>query len=390
VTGWLGKRCGLRTLGWRRWSGDARARAIANTAADGIIIFDGRGIIESFNPAAEPLFRYAAHEIVGRHVEILLPGLVRPPGERDAARDTVSFVAMGGEFSARRRDGVTFPVELTLSEMALRGGRIFTCVVRDITERKRLEEAEKLFMEAASHDVGNVLAAIAGYAMMVGDLATGDEGRMYVARITSLAHTLSAMMRDIVVHSGIGGAQRVAYSSLPLDTVLLACTKDVERDCARKGLRLRVAVPAGTTVVTDRAKLTRIVQNLLTNAVRYTETGEIELGAQVTRAEIRLHVRDTGIGIPAQDLPRVFEPYYRHDRAREMEQWGVGLGLATAKRLCELLGGAIDVDSAPDIGSEFRVRIPRERDTATPVASTSAAAPTPPAGEQGPAAANSA
>jgi PAS domain S-box-containing protein len=320
--------------------------------------FNARGVIETFNPAAEPLFRYATSEVIGEHIESLLPGLLRRNGNGHTKHDTLSFAAMGGEFTGRRRDGGTFPVELTLSEMVLRGRRIFTCVVRDITGRKRMEEAQRLFLASTSHDMGNFLTAIAGYAMELSDQVTSQEAREDLSRITSLTHTLSTIMRDLVVYSGISGDQQVTYGPVPIHTILTACTKDIEGECRRKGLRLRVAVPENTTVVTDRVKLTRVIHNLLSNAARYTQEGEIELVAEVTQTEVRIRVRDSGIGIAAEDLPRIFEPYYRHERAREIEPWGTGLGLATVRQFCDLLGGSVEVNSTLGVGSEFPVTVP--------------------------------
>jgi signal transduction histidine kinase len=141
-------------------------------------------------------------------------------------------------------------------------------------------------------------------------------------------------------------------------TLLTETAKDIEALCQQRGLRLLVTLPEEVTVLADKPKLTRILQNLLSNAVRYTERGEIELRGEVTEAQLRLTVRDTGIGIPAADLPRVFEEYYRHEQARVLHELGSGLGLATVRRLCDVLGGTVTVTSTPGQGSTFVVTVP--------------------------------
>jgi signal transduction histidine kinase len=121
---------------------------------------------------------------------------------------------------------------------------------------------------------------------------------------------------------------------------------------------MRVSLPASTSVMTDPMLLGRIVQNLLVNAVRYTKEGEIELCAVVTAGELRISVRDTGIGIPAESLPRIFDDYYRDPEARQVAPLGTGLGLFTVRRFCNLLGGSVSVRSTQGIGTTFEVAVP--------------------------------
>jgi len=116
-------------------------------------------------------------------------------------------------------------------------------------------------------------------------------------------------------------------------------------------------------VESDPSALARILSNLLSNAIRYTVRGEVLLGCEVTPAELRFTVRDTGIGIPADDLTRVFEDHYRHPQARELQPLGTGLGLATARRLCAVLHGTVTAQSTPGEGSTFTVVLPRGDDS---------------------------
>jgi len=118
-------------------------------------------------------------------------------------------------------------------------------------------------------------------------------------------------------------------------------------------------LPEDATVTTDPLLLNRILQNLLSNALRYTVTGEIELRCALAESEIRFTVRDTGIGIPSEAQARVFEAYYRHPEAQQIERLGTGLGLTTVKQFCDLLGGTVSVESTPGVGSTFCVTIPR-------------------------------
>lgn len=338
---------------------EARVRAVLETAADGVLTFDRQGFIVSCNRAAEPIFGCAAAEIVGQPVRALLPDLLQEvPALSPARRTGTETVRAHLELQALHRRGESMPIEITLSETRWGEERMFTAIVRDISERKRAEQAHRLFLAATSHDVRNALATILGYAHIVKTASAPSQADRALKRITGLVQSLSTVMNDIVVHAGAHEEQLV-LAPLEVRSLVASAAKDLRSECRDRNLELRTELPEECVVISDRTALSRILQNLLNNAVRYTPQGRVLLRCEVTPSELVFTVRDTGIGIPARDLPRIFDEHYRHSHAREVEPLGTGLGLFTVKRLCEALGGTISVESQPGRGSTFTAVIPR-------------------------------
>ncbi len=224
-------------------------------------------------------------------------------------------------------------------------------------------------LAAVAHDVRGALANIAGLAEILGD-EPPERSRQLASRIVTLAHDVSSMMSELIE------AGRPERPDVELDSVqvsaralLAECAADAEAQCQRKGLRFHAALPPDEVIVVDRIKLARVIQNLLSNAVRYTATGAVTLAASLTPATLRIIVRDTGIGIAAGELGSVFRPYERLEAAAAMAPDGAGLGLASASRLCALLGAEIQAESTPGVGSTFVVTVPREPMTSEPASS---------------------
>jgi signal transduction histidine kinase len=227
--------------------------------------------------------------------------------------------------------------------------------MEDITDRKRAEATRQLLLAATSHDVLNVLNNIVGYAQV---LEHNDLPEPVVPRIVSLSMSLREMMRGLL-------DQIEAESDHPTLTLISARSlmreraEAIEWQCRQKGLEFRVDLPTEGSITTDPVKVTRILDNLLNNAVRYTPSGRVHLQGQLLSNKVSVSVRDTGIGIPADELRRVFEPHYRAPTARAVAPLGTGLGLYTVKRFCDLLGGTTSIESTPGMGTTCTVMLPR-------------------------------
>lgn len=232
--------------------------------------------------------------------------------------------------------------------------------IEDITDRKRVEETRQLFLTATSHDVLNVLSNIVGYARM---LEQRDLSQPVVPRIISLSTTLVEMMRDLLDHADAENDQP-SLAVISARQLVRERAEAIEWQCRQKGLEFNVELPAEGAITTDPSKMTRILDNLLSNAVRYTTKGKVLLQGQLASTKFSVSVRDTGIGIPADDLGRVFEPHYRAPTAREIAPLGTGLGLFTVKRFCDLLGGTTQIESTPGVGTVCTVMLPRHLRTA--------------------------
>lgn len=334
---------------------------ILECAPAGMMVVDRSGRIRFANPRAEEIFGYDAGELAGRAVEDLVPARLRDRhrderGGFDAA-PRVRPMGSGPKLTGIRKAGEEIPVEIGLSPIVTGGERLILTTVADMSERRRTDEAERLFFAATTHDVRNALTAVLGHVDLLSNRAGDDQARESLRRIESIVRGLSAVVTDLLseaVHTGSEAEVR----PVSIRRLLGACVLDAEIQCDSKGLSLDVDLPEERRVATDPALLSRIVQNLLVNAVRYTVRGGIRVRAWLTDAELHVIVQDTGIGIPAEAVPRLFDKYYRHPGAQEIERLGTGLGLATVKQFCDVLGGSVSVESTPGVGSTFAVVIP--------------------------------
>jgi two-component system CheB/CheR fusion protein len=227
--------------------------------------------------------------------------------------------------------------------------------MEDITDRKRAKETSQLLLAATSHDVLNVLSSIVGYAQL---LEGNDLPEPVVPQIISLSMSLREMTRGLLDHADAENDQP-SLALISARALIRERAGAIEWQCKQKGLKLRVDLPAEGSITTDSIKVTRILDNLLSNAVRYTPSGNVHLQGQLLSNKISVSVRDTGIGIPADELRRVFEPHYRAPTAREVAPLGTGLGLFTVKRFCDLLGGTTRIESTAGVGTTCTVVLPR-------------------------------
>lgn len=224
----------------------------------------------------------------------------------------------------------------------------------DISDQKRADEARHLFLAATSHDVLNALSGIVGYAQL---LATDNGADERAPRIIALAKAVGEIMRDLLDHEQ---AEHDCPNLAPVSarTLIRERADAIEWRCQQKGLGFQVELPPEGQITTDPVKVTRILDNLLSNAVRYTSAGCIHLRGQFASTTLLVTVQDTGIGIQPEDLGRVFDHYYRAPTAQQVEPLGSGLGLSTVKRFCALLGGTAQIDSTPGQGTTCTVSLP--------------------------------
>ena len=227
--------------------------------------------------------------------------------------------------------------------------------MEDVTDRKRVEETHRLLLAATSHDVLNVLNNIMGYAQLFEER---DFPEPVVPRILSLSMGLREIMRELLDHADADNDQP-SLALVSARALMRERAEAVEWQCRQKGLEFAVDLPPEGSITTDPIKVTRILDNLLSNAVRYTPRGNVYLHGQLASTKFCIRVRDTGIGIPADDLDRVFQPHYRAPTARQVAPLGTGLGLFTVKRFCDLLGGNTEIESTPGVGTTCTVMLPR-------------------------------
>jgi two-component system, OmpR family, phosphate regulon sensor histidine kinase PhoR len=335
-----------------------RAAQVVDALDDGVLLLDGAGRLLVANPAARSWFG--------------LPDDLRPG--QPALR--VLGVPQVGELAERAAEArapvagnltVVFPEHRTLAlrafPLADRGptGRIVVTLT-DTTQRRRLEVLRRDFVANASHELKTPVAAVRALAETLLTALPDDPevGRRFAVRIGREAERLDVLARDLLDLS------RVERGTLDVEPVdLVGLVKEVVGGYADRAEERRITLgtelEAGVAVRGDRAQLGLLLSNLVDNALRYTPPkGTVRVRLEAAEGRVLLQVADTGEGIPSGELPRVFERFYRVDKARARQTGGTGLGLAIVRHVAEAHGGTVAVDSELGRGTTFSVTLPIE------------------------------
>jgi two-component system phosphate regulon sensor histidine kinase PhoR len=349
-----------------RLEGDRQQlRAVLGGMAEGVIAVDARRRLLFANDAANRLFGLGP-AAVGR----LVAEVIRSPKVQEALDATLAgpepHRAEIAEGWPRGRTRV-----LSVQGTPLPGspppGAVL--VFHDVTEMRHLERVRQDFVANASHELKTPLSAIKAYTETLLDGALHDEevNVRFLHQIDEQADRLNRLILDMLnlarLESGEGAYQ---HGPLRVAPAIVRCV-EAQRDRAEaKGLDYALEVDPSAepaVAIADEEAIRQILDNLTDNAIKYTpDGGRVRVALTASADAITLEVADTGIGIPRDDLPRIFERFYRVDKARSRALGGTGLGLSIVKHLVGSLGGQVDVDSRLGAGSSFTVRIPRAPD----------------------------
>ena len=355
--------------------------------ADALIVIGLDGGIRRVNPAAERMFGYAAAEMIGANVNILMPEPHKSAhdGYLSRYRQTgqANIIGQGRELTARRKNGTLFPVDLTVAEIMGSRERLFIGTLRDLTERRQAEQqlivasqkaevanrAKSDFLAIMGHELRTPLNAVLGYADLMRMQAFGPIGSPRYAEYLDIIHAsgghLLELINDILDVSAIE-AGKVALREETLDAQQLC--RDALRLVAPRADKGKVRVenrcPGGLPQFTaDERRMKQILLNLLANAVKFTDAGgsatvAARLGSDRAMTFI---VSDTGVGMSEAEAARALEPFGQADTGLSRKYEGSGLGLPLTKGLVELHGGTLTIDSAPGRGTVVTVCLPPER-----------------------------
>lgn len=351
-------------------------RSVLDSAPDAMIFIDGSGTILFANQQVTALFGYQSSEVVGAKVELLLPERFRArhTGHRtDYAQNVrVRPMGMGLELFGMRKDGAEFPVEISLSPIRQGKESIVAASIRDVTERKRVEQAARdarrdaehanlaksRFLATASHDLRQPLQALGllngALRRMIRDAESLEVLGQQEQAIDAMSRLLNALLDISKLESGVIKIDRMDFELAPLFDQI---RRDFSALAASKDLRLAVDA-ARVHAHSDPALIGQVLRNLISNAIKYTHSGSVELRCERRGAVLHIEVRDSGVGIAADQVGLVFDEFYQVGVSPNSSRDGYGLGLSIVKRIARLLDLNIQVKSTPGMGSIFSFELP--------------------------------
>ncbi len=376
----------------RRWTMNnaltsAQLNGILSIADDAIICVDATHRIILFNQGAERTFGWKADEVAGKELNLLLPP--RYHGEHgrhierfDRSGQSARKMAERRAIYAMRKDGTEFPAEASISKLEAQGGMIYTVILRDISRRMAYErelkaakekaeaamQAKSMFLANMSHEIRTPLNAVIGMTSLLLNTHIDDEQRDYAETIRGSSEVLLTIINDILDYSKIE-IGRLEIERQPFD--LRRCIEEsldlLSPEASEKNINLAYfideSVPAA--LVSDVTRLRQILVNLLSNSIKFTHRGEVVVAVSAVpfgedSHEVLFSVKDTGIGIPQERQGELFQAFTQVDASTTRKYGGTGLGLAISKRLTEIMGGRMWVESEVGAGSIFSFTIVAE------------------------------
>lgn len=351
--------------------------AFLDASPDAVVIADAAGTMVFVNGEAEKLFGYRRSELLGQPVEMLIPGAART--EHAASRDRYFAsprrrpMGSGIELFGLRRDGTEFPAEISLSPVQTAAGPYVSSTIRDLSDQKRIEaqlietkqaaerasQAKSRFLATASHDLRQPMQTLSMLNSALGRTVRDEQSRRAVAlqgqALGAMSDLLDALLDISKLETGVIEPD---IADCALATICERLCAEFAGEAEAKGLELLVT--SGADVVrTDSTLLEQVLQNLLANAIRYTQQGRVHLRCISEADHVRIEVLDTGSGIPSEELEAIFDEFYRVPQTSAQPAGGLGLGLSIVRRLADLLEHPLLVESTPGAGSCFAVRVPK-------------------------------
>ncbi|MEW6982810.1 PAS domain-containing protein [Colwelliaceae bacterium 6471] len=352
---------------------------VVTSMIDGVIIINPSGIVQMANPPVSAIFGYDDNTLIGKNVSMLMPAKIA--SQHDAFLQRYINTREGRivnrqiEVTAVKRDGTEFPIELAVSEILVDEDSLFVGLVRDITDRKlseqqiieareqadRANQAKSEFLSSMSHELRTPMNAILGFGqLMEYDDTLPDDHKDSVNEILKAGQHLLELINEVLDLAKVeSGKLSLSIEPIEVCSIIEECVSLVDSMAVKRDVNVTYHAVLNVIVKADRTRLKQVLLNILSNAIKYNREGgcvTIELEIE-TENKLTVHVKDTGFGIPESKIKDLFIPFNRLD-ADSSNIEGTGIGLTITKRIVEMMGGAINVESEYNKGSTFSIILP--------------------------------
>lgn len=331
--------------------------AILSSASDSIITINDKGIIVSYNPQVEKMFGLSNIDMLGKNINQLVPGLFAKLGQAQRKSPI--------EFLAKRENGELFPIELSISGMMVNDEHRYVSIIRDITERKKVEALKNEFISVVSHELRTPLTSIRG---SIGLLLGGVVGTFSekAKKLLEIAHNncerLLLLINDILDIEKIE-AGKMTYQMKPveIDSVVQAAINMNQAYAEKFSVKLKLIKSApGVMVNVDPDRLIQVLTNLISNAAKFSPPKQdVDIAVQTMDGTVQVAITDKGPGIPENFKSRIFHKFSQADGSNTRGQGGTGLGLSISKAIIEKFGGTLNFDSVANVKTSFYFELPR-------------------------------
>ncbi len=352
-------------------SSEERFRQLVEQAPDPVVVVDAEGCIASCNQRTADVFGYNASELIGEPIETLVPDGARTAHtvHRSVYLDepTSRSMGSGAELSGRRKNGTTFPIEVSLGSLETSDGPQVIAIARDLTERHRAQEMAQVsrakgeFLSRMSHELRTPLNSILGFAQLMQLAGARPDQQEALEQIQLAGHHLLDLLNDLLEFERVRSGH-VTYSIEPvsIDETVMEAIRLIRPSAQARDIIIETVFgeDAGWAMA-DRQRLRQVMLNLLSNAIKYNaDNGHVVVATTTTEHGVSIAIVDTGRGIDQSEMDRLFVPFERLGADVTGNVEGAGVGLALSKTLVEGMNGTIEVSSEQHVGSTFRVLLP--------------------------------